>query len=225
MSPGRIVAVEGASAAGKTRTTTAVGAATGGVVLPEAYRRLVPTPSLEFTSRGALLRLESLLLAEEGRRFREARAARRAGHLVIADTGFLGPLTYTWGLVRIGDAAPSVLSALVSRARALTARGGWGVADVYVYLDAPSRVRSARARADPEGAPPDLARRHRAVAVHERKFYRERFAPLFGARFRWLDGDRPPAAVARSLESVARESASLLPARVPPDRVLELFGD
>jgi len=68
MVPGKIVAVEGASAAGKTTALAAVAEATGWTVVPEAYRRITPTPSLQFHSAAELLDLERRLLEEDARR-------------------------------------------------------------------------------------------------------------------------------------------------------------
>jgi hypothetical protein len=218
-----VVAVEGASAAGKTTATETAARKRGWTVVPEAYRRLVPTPSLDYRSPAGLLRLERSLLEEDARRFAEARARARAGATVLADTGFLGPLTYTWALLRTGAAPPSVLASLVEFAHALHDRGAWGLADAYVYLDTPPALRSARARSDRAGHPATVAARHAAVGALERQFSRERFAPLLGSRFRWVTGRGPVALVAgRVQDAVERfEGPSLRPG--PVAAVLALF--
>jgi hypothetical protein len=189
MEPGFLLALEGASAAGKTTVASAVARTTGATVLPEAYRRLVPAPSLEFRSSEELLGLERTLLAEEVLRYAEASDRIHAGESVIADTGFLGPLTYTFALVRDGRIPSSVLATLVAESRSLGARGELGFADAYVYLDASPGVRAERARSDPAGAPPQVAARHRELGTLERAFYFSHFAPLWGGRFRVVGAD------------------------------------
>jgi hypothetical protein len=223
-STGILVAVEGASGAGKTTAIAAAARTTGWAVVPEAYRRLRPMPSLEFRSATQLLRLERRLLEEDARRYSEARRRTRSGTTVLADTGFLGPLTYSWGLVTAGAAPASVLGLLVDRARTLSDRGTWGLADVYIYLDAPPAVRAARARSDPLGHPPHLAARHETIGAAERRFYFERFAPLLGRRFRRRSGAGAVARVAARVVSAAREvpGPRLDPGSI--DSVLALFA-
>lgn len=225
MSSGIVVAVEGASAAGKTTAAESAARAMGWLVIPEAYRRLRPPPSLTYRSRLELVHLERTLLEEDARRFSEARARARSGATVLADTGFLGPLTYTWALIDMGAAPPSTLPPLLALARTLRSRGEWGLADAYLYLDTPPPDRSARARADRAGHPSNLAARHATVGALERRFYRERFAPLFGPRFEWVVGGGPPALVAERLRDAvdAVSGSPLSAARV--DAVLALFED
>jgi hypothetical protein len=220
-----VVAVEGASAAGKTTAVVAVARATGWTVVPEAYRRLSPPPSLRFDSAAELLDLEERLLREDSRRYSEARSRARGGETVIADTGFLGPLTYTWALIAEGAVSGSVLAPLRDLCRGLGDRGEWGLADAYVYLDTSSRIRAARTRADPAGPPSTLARRHRQVGDRERDFYLGRFAPLLGTRFRSVRGDGVPSAVARRVMDAVRELETLPPPGDPVDAVLALFEE
>jgi hypothetical protein len=220
---GRIIAVDGASGAGKTTAVEAVARTTGWTLLPEGYRRLVPPPSLEFSSPRELVILETRLLREEARRYSEARAWARGGGTVIADTGFLGPLTYADGLVSLGAAPRTVLAPLVAFARRLEARGSWGVADVYLYLETPVSVRTARIRRDPVGHPVELVRRHREVGNFERRFYRERFARLFGPRFRAVSGAGSRTVVARRVARAARGGPVLPPPEGLAQAVLALF--
>ena len=107
-SRGRLVALEGGSASGKSTLVTAAARTFGWRPLAEAFDRLDPAPSLDFDSPRELLRLEATLLAEEVRRYHEARRLTERGATVLADTGFLGPLTYTLGLVERGRAPASV---------------------------------------------------------------------------------------------------------------------
>lgn len=220
---GRVVAVEGASASGK---TTAVGTAarrSGWTVVTEAYHRIDPRPSLEFRSSDELVDLERRLLEEDARRYSEARGLADGGATVLADTGFLGPLTYTSALVATGAAPPAALASVVGLARMLQARGAWDLADVYLYLDTPSSIRSARARADPSGHPADLTARHARIGDVEHRFYAEEFAPLLGDRFRWVSGAGPASVVAGRVVDAVRETAALPVRDVSVTALLAVF--
>jgi len=214
--PGRVVAVEGPSAAGKTRAVGAVARRLGGAPLAEAYDRVRPRLPLRWKNPGALLRLERTLLAEDARRYREARDLAEAGGIVVTDTGFLGPLTYTTGLVLQGDAPRRVLTALVRTARDLASRGQWGLPDAILYLETPEAERARRARRDPVGHPVDLRERHERVATEERRLYTMVLAPAFGPRFRSVSGRGLPASVARRLATSATGVARV---RGPAPRV------
>ncbi len=166
---GIVVAIEGASAAGKSSVVRAARAAYGWSALSEAFERLDPRPSLAFASPRALLATERRLLREEGRRSREANRERARGDVVVADTGFWGPLTYTAGLVALGLAERSVLAALGEDA---SARGALPcVPDLVVYLDASATGRHERARRDRGTHPAALEPRHAAVGAFERSFF------------------------------------------------------
>ena len=193
-----MLAIDGPSGAGKTTAAAAVAEALSGELLPEAYHRLVPRPSLRFRSDSALLRLERRLLEAEARRYLRAGSWGGPGP-VVADTGFLGPLTYTWALGRSGTANSSVLPPLLQKARAMARTGRWGLPDLTIYLTTSTRERRRRVAADPAGHPPDLAGRHEAVGQQERGLYRERIGPLLGRRFRIVDGDGTPKAVVRRI--------------------------
>jgi thymidylate kinase len=202
---GRLVVVEGPSASGKTRAVAEAAPLLRGTRLPEAYDRLRPRPRLTWSSPAELRRLERRLLAEEARRYEEARRATRVGATVLADTGFLGPLTYTRVLVRWGLAPPALLSELVERARALAELGRWGLPDLLVYLRTAPGERSRRARADARGHPARLRDRHERVGQEEAAFYRTVVAPELGPRFRYISGNGPPDEVATRLARAARE--------------------
>jgi thymidylate kinase len=216
---GRLVALEGPSGAGKSRAVGEVanrGDVTG---LPEAYDRIRPRPALSWSSDEELLRLELRLLREDARRYREARALVRRGKIVLADTGFLGPLTYTAGLVRRGLAGPRVLRALVETAGRWADAGRWGLPDAILYLRTSPSDRRRRALADARGHPPSEQARHQQIAAEESRFYRTVVRPLYGPRFRVVSGEGPPDLVAAR---VGRALARTRPrARLPsPKRVL-----
>ncbi len=199
-----IAAIDGASATGKSAVVQAVAARFGWTAVLEAVDRIDPPPSLEFDTPGQLLALEFQLLEEEGRRFREATRRKRRGQLVLVDTGFWGPLTYTWGLVVAGLAEAPLLSLLVDRAERLLAQGRWGLADLSIYLDAPATVRAHRARTDPVRHPSRLQRRHQLVGRIERQLFETVFPQILSGRIRWVPAadtvDRVAGRVQREIE-------------------------
>ncbi|MGD0258059.1 MAG: hypothetical protein ABSB90_09325 [Thermoplasmata archaeon] len=209
---GLLVAVDGPSASGKSRAVRAAALRLGADVLPEAYDRLRPRPSLSWDGIPQFLRLEGRLLREDARRFREGRARAAAGATVLADTGFLGPLTYTSGLVGLELVPRSALTDLVRTAHAWEREGRWGWPDAIIYLRTPAAERRRRAENDPRGHPRSLQVRHQQVAEIERRFYRAVVAAAYGDRFRFVAGSGTPDEVAdRLVGAVAR-----LPA--PPRR-------
>ncbi len=205
------MALEGVSGSGKTTVTRACASRFGWVRLPEAYERLQPVPNLVYRSEPELLRLEHTLLEEDARRWRSARTIARHGSTVVADTGFLGPVTYTAGLVELGRAAARTLRAVVDRVEQLEREGSWGLPDLVVYLLCPPALRHVRARADPVGHPPALQLRHEKVGAFEERFYRRTLGPLLGERFVVVRSDR---SLERVVEEVRRAVAS---AREVPD--------
>jgi len=197
---GSILALDGPSATGKSRLVAELVRRDRARALDEAFDRLRPRPSLRFVSPESLLRLERRLLLEEGRRYRLARRWAEAGSLVLLDTGYLGPLTYTAGLVRLGRAPAAVLRPLLADARRLARAGAWGLPNRIVYLEVPVRERDRRARSDPIGHPGDLDRRHAEVGRFEARLYREELAPILGDRLRFVRGTGTPTEVARRVE-------------------------
>jgi len=167
----RLVAVDGPSASGKSTVVARLARTQDWVPLAEAYDRTTPPIDLHFSSLPELARIERTLLEEEANRWTVARALLHRGWSVIADTGFLGPLTYTRGLVGEGLASPGLLSELAERAQRLALRRRWGLPDLTVYLQVPERLRRERARLDRAHHPPDLYARHEAVARREAFFY------------------------------------------------------
>jgi len=224
MAEGWVVALEGASGAGKTTVAESVGRAQGWTVIAEAYRRIVPTPSLEYGSPEELIRLETRLLEEDARRYREARAAAASGGVVLADTGFLGPLTYTWGLVEDGQTPFACLAALVDQARSLAGRSEWGSADLYLYLDTPREVRAERARATAGGLSPRVVERHQRVGELEREFYVGEFASEVEDSFQRVAADRSPEEVVRAVVDAVHASARHAPSPPSTEELLALFG-
>ena len=220
---GRVVAVEGASASGKSTAVLAVAERLGARVVPEAFRRLRPSPSLEYAREAELLELERTLLEEDGRRFAESLALARSGALVLADTGFLGPITYAVGLVELATASGRTVRALLERARQLSAEGRWGLPDGTVYLRTAPHLQYARARADPTGHPARLVARHFAVGEIERRLYEDRIGPLFGDRYREVSGDGGHDRVARDLASAVRAVASGTARSPTPERVFTVL--
>jgi len=206
---GRLVAIEGASASGKTTLMRAAAKTFGWRPLSEAFDRLDPTPSLEFRSSQELLRLEGVLLAEEVRRYREARLLCRRGVTVLADTGFLGPLTYTRGLVELGRAPASVGRTIERTVRALVRRGALGIPDLTVWLDASAAERRRRARGDARRHPLTLFPRHEAVGLVERRTLEAAFRSVLPGRFSVLRGRGRPGDLARHLGELVR--AALAP--------------
>jgi len=196
----------------------------GGAPLAEAFDRVRPRPPLVWTRPSGLLRLERTLLAEDARRYREARDLAEAGGVVVTDTGFLGPLTYTWGLVRSGAAPRAVLTALVGHARDLALEGRWGLPDAVLYLDTPAAERARRAHRDPLGHPASLRARHERVAAEERAFYHTCLAPAYGRRFRTVSGRGPPGSVVRRLAATAAEVARTRQGTPPVERILRALA-
>jgi len=201
---GRLVAVEGGSASGKTTLVAQAARTHDWRALPEAFDRLDPAPSLEFASAHELARLEATLLAEEARRYREARRLCASGVTVLADTGFLGPLTYTFGLVKLGLAPVSVATSLTTRARSMVRAGRLGIPDLTVYLRTTSRERVDRARASTSRHPPGLFARHEAVGRFERRLFEREFSAVRPTGVRVLRADRPTAVLAHRLGAIIR---------------------
>ena len=202
---GRLVAVEGGSASGKTTLVRVAGRTLGWRPLPEAFDRLDPAPSLEFDSARALLELEAALLSEEVRRYREARELCERGATVLADTGFLGPLTYTRGLVDLGLAPPAAYRRLAAEGRSLVQHGNLGIPDLTVYLRTTSTERSRRARRSIGRHPASVFPRHDAVGAVEQRFFGTEFPAVVPGRFRSLRANVPPATLGRRLRSIVEE--------------------
>jgi hypothetical protein len=222
---GWLVAVEGPSAAGKSRAVAAAGRSLGLRTIAEAYDRIRPRPSLTWETDAEWLRLERRLLREESRRYQEGRELADDGATVLTDTGFLGPLTYTLGLVRLGLASRSVLTELVRRGRELHEERAWGLPDAILYLRTTTAERRRRAALDPVGHPAALQARHQTIAADELRVYRTLVAPEFGGRLRFVLGIGGTEGVAARLEGALARTR--VPHRRPSlERILRsLDGD
>lgn len=209
------MAFEGASGVGKTRLLRELLARHPGAVgLEEAYATLRPPPPLDVPDRPELGRVERALLRAELARWRRATALRRDGRLVLADTGFLGPLTYAIGLAA-RDPARDVVAELAAGYRRAIAAGRLGCPDLTVLLVAPGREIARRAATDPPGHPVGLRARHASVGRIERGLWSSVLAPPLGTRFRRLAAGGGPDAVARRAEATlaaARSARPLAPA-------------
>ena len=223
---GRLIAIEGASGSGKTTLVQAAARSLGWRPLAEAFDRLDPAPSLEFGSPRELLWLEAVLLTEEVHRYDEARRATARGETVLADTGFLGPLTYTRGLADLGRVPIATARTVERTVRSLLRGGALGVPDLTVYLTTTVAERRRRARSRGRRSSASLEARHEAVGVIERRFFDEAFASALPGRFRRLRADGRPTDLARRLETLVRtarptplsrtEALRLLARRRPP---------
>ena len=196
-----VIAVEGSSAAGKSATVRAAARAFGWVALREAYDRLDPAPSLVVPTAARLLATERRLLREEVRRYRDALRERAHGRTVVADTGFLGPVTYTAGLVARDEAPRSVLLAV---ARAARRPGGPGLPDALVYLEASRALRKQRARRDRRHHPASLEARHDRIGRFERRVCLELLGRILPGRVRTVTAVGAPLAVARRLRAAVQ---------------------
>lgn len=224
-----IVALEGLSGAGKTTVGQLVARRVGAALVPEAYRRLRPTPSLTWRSGAGLARLEARLLREDGRRYRAAVRLAASGRTVLLDTGGLGPLTYVRGLVELGSADPALLARLTTLTSQLEREGRWGLPDRILWISSTGAERRRRVAGDRRHHPERLAARHEAVGRIEERLYRGPLGTALGPRLVRVSGSgtatevaervaravrgtrvRPssPAQVRRVLESVRRASGN-----------------
>jgi hypothetical protein len=111
---------------------------------------------------------------------------RSQGKTVVADTGFLGPLTYTWGLVGLGRAPGSVARSLTRAATRLARARSLGLPDLTVYLETTRSERLRRARFDRGHHPASLFPRHESVGQIERRYYQELLPSEIPRRVRTL---------------------------------------
>ncbi|MFZ0698899.1 MAG: hypothetical protein WAN74_01720 [Thermoplasmata archaeon] len=222
MSTGAIVAVEGPSAAGKSAVASAAGALRAGATLPEAYVRLGRRVPLEYRSSTQLVRIERRLLREDVRRWHEARRVAGRGRTVYLDTGVLGTLTYTWGLVELGRAGPAALDAILGSVDRAVRAGRIGLPDRTAFIDTPPALRRRRARRSPEGHPARSDDLHARVGRLERSLWLDRWARLLGDRLVRIDGSESMARIAHRLVRLGslRNSGAPRPSRRPDHDLL-----
>lgn len=201
---GRVIAIEGPSGAGKTTLVRTAARSFGWTALPEAFDRLARPPNLRFRTAEELLTIERALLNEERRRAREANGRSRRGETVIADTGFLGPLTYTAGLVVLGWAPKTSLRAVRRFVKRSPRSAFLTLPDLIVYLDVPAATRRRRASRDAARHPADLRRRHETVGRVERRFYRDLAGEGAAGRVRFLRASTSARVVAARVQTLAR---------------------
>jgi hypothetical protein len=168
---GRVVALDGPSAVGKTTVSRLVGDRSEWTVLGEASVRLRPRPTLRFASPSELLRIERRLLGEERRRCDTAQRLRASGLDVLLDTAPFGPATYSLAIARLdatyGPTASRITDLVVEEVRS----GHLLVPDRIVCLSATESQLRTRAKADRPRHPPRLAERHREAGRIERRFW------------------------------------------------------
>jgi|HubBroStandDraft_3_1064219.scaffolds.fasta_scaffold76420_4 thymidylate kinase len=201
----RIVALEGTSGVGKSRIARALTSGSPGMVLlKEAYERIRPTPSLAVPDAPSLLRVEQRLVREEQRRFREAVEARRRGSTVVADTGFLGPLTYSVGLAAI-DPGRDVVAPI--RTLYLDAAAGRriGLPDLTLLLDASASTVRRRLAGDATRHPVAWRARHAAVGRIEARLWTGPLARRLGPRFQRISAAGTPERVAARIRRILME--------------------
>jgi thymidylate kinase len=220
-----VVAVEGVSGSGKSTLVARASAKFGWVPLAEAYDRLDPRPAIGVRSAPALARVERLLFEEDRRRFEAARALARRGTTVLADTGFLGPLTYTAGLVALGTVPPEFERELLGRARRWARTGRWGAPDAVVYLETRAATRRRRSAGDAKRHPAGLTARHERVGRLENRFYTEQLPQVLPGRVRCLDAERPLDRLVPALARIVRNVTPLGDRSRIARRMLALFPE
>lgn len=204
-----VVALAGPSGAGKTTVVRALAELGGWTPIDEAFYRLRPRPSLRFASQRELLRLERRLLAEEGRRYREARELSELGRPVVADTGFLDPVSYTAGLLALGLASATTFHATLAAARREAEAGGLGVPDLAVRLAVAGATRQRRTSLDPTGHPRAFRARHEAVGRVESDAVTPALARVLPGRVRIVPAEGAADDVARRVEALAARTRPL----------------
>lgn len=219
--PAPIVALEGPSASGKSTVAARLAARQGWALIAEAVDRLDPAPSLDFRSEGALLDLETTLLEEDARRFEAACRIAARGTTVVCDTGFVGALSYTAGLLATRRCEPETYARLLAVARRLARARRIGLPDLSVYLAVPARVRADRAAGDPAHHPSRLRARHELIGRFEWDVFRPWFASAQPGRVAVVGSAGPAETVARAIERRAKATPRLRGRTLALARLLE----
>jgi hypothetical protein len=210
---GRVVALEGPSAVGKTTVSRLVGDRSDWTVLGEASVRLRPRPTLRFTSPAELLRIEHRLLGEERRRSDTAGRLRASGLDVLLDTAPFGPATYSLAVARLDPTYAPTASRITNLLLEDIGRDRLLVPDRIVCLKASEPELRKRADTDSVRHPPRLAQRHREVGRIERTFW-SALAEASNGSVGFLPCTGSPSGVAVRLLSRLAKPAPALPGRV-----------
>ena len=223
-----MLAIEGVSHVGKSTLARGLAKEWGSPAITEAYDRLGADRTLAFRSDLELRQIELELAQEDLQRMRDATTTSNEGPGVILDTDFLGPLSYTRGLVQLGMARPETFDWLLRRYEQELARQRWRPADYYLYLDAPPALLRRRAVVGGSGragsghrAPPARRRRRTAVLLgpaptHPGSSLRSGSPPSVGIElvrqralkrlsFPWVPLRDPQSAGRRILDVLSRE--------------------
>ncbi|MGC2034124.1 MAG: AAA family ATPase [Thermoplasmata archaeon] len=180
--PPAMLAIEGVSHVGKSTLARGLAKEWGSPAITEAYDRLGADRTLAFRSDLELRQIELELAQEDLQRMRDATTTSNEGPGVILDTDFLGPLSYTRGLVQLGMARPETFDWLLRRYEQELARQRWRPADYYLYLDAPPALLRRRAVVAGRAGLDPVIERHLLVGAEERQFFLGPLQRILGPR-------------------------------------------
>jgi hypothetical protein len=230
-----MLAIEGVSHVGKSTLARGLAQEWGSPAIAEAYDRLGADRTLDFRSDLELRPIELELAREDLERLRDATTTSYEGPGVILDTDFLGPLSYTRGLVHLGMARPETFRWLLRRYEQDLARQRWRPADYYLYLDATPALLRRRAAVGGRAGLDPVIERHLLVGAQERQFFLGPLQRILGPRlirlpavgrielvkeravrrlsFPWIPLPDPQATARRILDALSRERKSATAAR------------
>jgi hypothetical protein len=217
---GRLVALEGPSAVGKTTLGREVARGSEWVVLPEAASLARPAIDLEFRTPAEFAAIERRLLAAERRRSRAARRLRAQGVDVLLDTASLGPATYSLGVGRADPNYAVVASRVIGAVLQDLRDGRLSLPDLVIYLEASDPSLRRRARSAPDSHPERLVGRHWRVGTVERAFW-SALAAIDPQSVRFVPATGPLTASAARLGAALRAR----PAGVSLDAVVRELSD
>ncbi|MCI4325002.1 MAG: AAA family ATPase [Thermoplasmata archaeon] len=217
---GRVVALEGPSAVGKTTVSRLLADRADWTVIGEAAVRLDPPPSLRVVAPADLLRIERRLLREERRRCRTAERLRRKGVDVLLDTGPVGAATYALGMAAGDGRYASAARAIVTEVVRDLETGRLTVPDRVLYLTASDATLRSRANLSRAEHPAELAPRHWQVGRFERAFW-EGIAERSGGSVALLPSRGSPSTGAERLRTALARPAPRLARRLLVARLRE----